>query len=211
MSEIDRILEIYEKQASTYDIMNSFMERVFSKGRTIFSLLRGKILEIGVGTGENLKFYHPSANITAFDWSPQMIYQTKMKVKRLKLDNVKNFVIGDIQKLNNYFETNSFDFITSTCVFCSVPDPIKGLQEVAKVMKRSGKLVQIEHGISNFRLLNLLMRAFDPITTNTRGFHLIRNQIGNLKTAGFEVIHEWSLDPTGIIKMIISKPKIFKN
>lgn len=211
MSEIDPILEIYEKQAPTYDIMNSLMERIFSKRRTIFSLLRGKILEIGVGTGENLKYYHPSANITAFDWSPQMIYQTKMKVKRLKLYNVKNFIIGDIQKLDNYFESNSFDFVTSTCVFCSVPDPIKGLQKVAKVMKRTGNLVQIEHGISNFKLLNIFMKYFDQITANTRGFHLTRNIIRNLERAGFEIIHEWSLDPAGIVKIVISKPNIFKN
>ncbi len=207
MSDIDPILEIYDRQAPTYDIMNSLMERLFSKGRTIFSLLRGKILEVGVGTGENLKYYHPSANITVFDWSPQMIRQTKMKVKRLELHNIKNFVIGDIQKLNNYFEPNSFDFITSTCVFCSVPDPLKGLQEIAKVLKSSGKFVQIEHGISNSKLLNIFMRAFDPITANMRGFHLTRNTLNNLERAGFSVIHEWSLDPAGIIRVIISKPK----
>ncbi|MFX1593948.1 MAG: class I SAM-dependent methyltransferase [Promethearchaeota archaeon] len=208
MSEIDPILEIYDKQAPTYDIMNSLMESIFSKGRTIFSLLRGKILEIGVGTGENLKYYHPSANITAFDWSPQMIHQTKMKVKTLELHNVKNFIIGDIQKLDDYFETKSFDFVTSTCVFCSVPDPIKGLQEVSLVLKPSGRLVQIEHGISNFKLLNFLMKPLDPITATMRGFHLTRNTPQNLEKAGFKIIHEWSLDHAGIVRVIISKPKI---
>ncbi len=210
MSKINPILEIYDKQAPTYDIMNSFMERVFSKGRRIFSLLRGKILEIGVGTGENLKYYHPSANITAFDWSSQMICQTKIKVNRLELNNVKNYVVGDIQNLNKYFETNSFDFVTSTCVFCSVPDPIKGLQKVAKVMKKSGKLVQIEHGISYFKLLNFFMKSFDSITVNMRGFHLTRNTPRNLERAGFKIFHEWSLDPAGIVRVIISKPKLFK-
>ncbi len=211
MEKIHPTLKIYDRQATSYDTMNSMMENLFSKGRTMFNILRGKILEVGVGTGENLKYYHSSAKLTVFDWSLQMIQQAKMKVKRLGLKNVKNFVIGDIQGLSNYFEPNSFDYITSTCVFCSVPDPFKGLKEVAKVLHPSGKLVQIEHGISNFRLLNLFMSAFDPITANIRGFHLTRNTLRNLKMAGFEVIHEWSLDPAGIVKVIISKPKLFKN
>ncbi|MHA2039368.1 MAG: class I SAM-dependent methyltransferase [Promethearchaeota archaeon] len=210
MEKIHPTLKKYDKQATSYDTMNVMMENLFSKGRPIFNLLRGKILEVGVGTGENLRYYHSSAKLTVFDWSPQMIQQAEKKMKRLKLKNVKNFVVGDIQRLSNYFKPNSFDFVTSTCVFCSVPDPIKGLKEITKVLNPSGKLVQIEHGISNLRLLNLFMRVFDPITANTRGFHLTRNILRNLKMAGFEVIHEWSLDPAGIVKVIISKPKFFK-
>ena len=210
MEKIHPTLKLYDKQAASYDTMNSMMENLFSKGRTMFNILRGKILEVGVGTGENLKYYHSSAKLTVFDWSPQMILQTKMKVKRLGLRNVKNFVIGDIQRLSNYFEPNSFDYVTSTCVFCSVPYPIKGFKEISKALHPSGKLVQIEHGISNFRLLNLFMRAFDPITANVRGFHLTRNTLSNLETAGFEVIHEWSLDSAGIVKVIISKPTFSK-
>ncbi|MFW9971359.1 MAG: class I SAM-dependent methyltransferase [Candidatus Odinarchaeota archaeon] len=210
MSEIDPILEIYDKQASNYDIMNSFMERIFSKERNIFSLLRGEILEVGVGTGENLKYYHPSANITAFDWSPQMIRHAAKKVRYLGFQNIKEFIVGDIQKLDEYFLPNSFDFVTSTCVFCSVPNPIKGLQKVARVMKKSGRLVQIEHGISNFKLLNILMKGFDPITSNMRGFHLTRNIKDNLEKAGFKIIREWSIDAAGIIRVVISKLKLSK-
>jgi ubiquinone/menaquinone biosynthesis C-methylase UbiE len=156
-----------------------------------------------------LKYYHPSANITAFDWSSQMMDQAAKKVRDLGLLNIKRFVVGDIQQLEKYFLPNSFDFIASTCVFCSVPDPIKGLQKVAKVFKRSGRLVQIEHGISNFKLLNIFMKGLDPITANMRVFHLTRNIQHNLERAGFKIIREWSLDAAGIIRVVISKPKLF--
>jgi ubiquinone/menaquinone biosynthesis C-methylase UbiE len=207
MEKIHPTLKIYDRKAASYDKMNTIIENLFSKGRKIFNLLRGKILEVGVGTGENLKHYHSSAKLTVFDWSPQMIEQAKMKIKRLGLKNVKNFVIGDIQRLSNYFELNSFDYVTSTCVFCSVPDPIRGFKEITKVLHPSGKLVQIEHGISNY----LFMKAVDPITANMQGFHLTRNTLRNLERVGFEIIHEWSLDPLGIVKVIVSKPKLFKN
>jgi ubiquinone/menaquinone biosynthesis C-methylase UbiE len=206
MEKIHPTLKIYDSHATSYDTMNSMMETLFSKGRAIFNLLRGNILEVGVGTGENLKHYHSSAKLTVFDWSPRMIEQAKMKIKRLGLKNVKNFVIGDIQRLSIYFEPNSFDYVTSTCVFCSVPDPVKGFKKIAQVLRPSGKLIQIEHGVSNFKLLNLFMRVLDPITANTQGFHLTRNTLTNLEKGGFKVIHKWSLDPAGIVKVIISKP-----
>jgi ubiquinone/menaquinone biosynthesis C-methylase UbiE len=211
MEELHPTLKIYNKQAASYDKMNSMMEYLFSKGRKIFSSLKGKILEVGVGTGENLKYYNSSSELTVFDWSNKMIHQAKSKVKRLGLENVKNFLIGDIQRLSHHFKPNSFDYVTSTCVFCSVPDPISGLKEITKVLNPNGKLVQIEHGISNFGLLNLFMKVIDPITSKMRGFHLTRDILSNLETAGFEIIHEWSIDPAGIIKVIVSKPKLFRN
>ncbi len=211
MEKIHPTLRIYDRKANSYDKMNSMMEKLFSKGRKIFNLLRGNMLEVGVGTGENLKHYHSSAKLTIFDWSSQMIEQAKMKIQRLGLRNVKNFVIGDIQRLSKYFKLNSFDYVTSTCFFCSVPDPIRGFKKITKVLHPSDKLIQIEHGISNFRLLNLYMKVLDPITANMQGFHLTRNTLRNLEKVGFEIIHEWSLDPAGIVKVIISEPKLFKN
>lgn len=59
-------------------------------------------------------------------------------------------------------------------------------------------------------LLNLFVRAFDPITANLRGLNLTRNTLSNLERAGFEVIHEWSLDSAEIVKAIISKPSTIK-
>ena len=205
MSKVHPTLRVYDKQANYYDIMNSPMERFFSKGRKVFSLLRGNILELGVGTGLNLSYYHPSTNVTALDWSSQMVNQARAKVRRLRLHHIKKIVVGDIMELDKHFKPHTFDFVTSTCVFCSVPDPIKGLQEIAKILKPSGFLVQIEHGLSNFRIINFFMKFFDPFIVKWRGFHITRNTLKNLKIAGFETIHQWSLDPTGIIRVIISK------
>lgn len=205
MSKFHPTLKIYDRIALTYDRQNSMMEFLFSKGRKIFSLLRGNILEVGVGTGINLQYYHPTTNVTAIDWSPRMVHQAKIKVIDKNLHHVKQIMVGDIMELSKYFKSHSFNFITSTCVFCSVPNPIKGFQEIAKLLKPTGFLVQIEHGLSNFWILNGFMRLFDPITAKWRGFHLTRNTIKNVKLAGFTTIYQWSLDPAGIIRVIISK------
>jgi ubiquinone/menaquinone biosynthesis C-methylase UbiE len=202
------VLEVYDKHASTYDKRTSMMEKFFhDKVSKIFKLLHGEVLEVGVGTGNNLKNYNNSTNITALDWSPRMILYTKLKVKKLNLTNIRDFVVGDVQKLDEYFQASSFDFIVSRCVFCSVPNPVKGLNQIAKALKPNGKLIQIEHGKSNFTPLNWLMKAIDPFTLKAEGFHIKRDHLKNLDRAGFKLLKQWTLDPAGIFKVIIAQYK----
>ena len=205
MSNSHPVLRLYDKQADSYDRWNSMMERIFSKGRKIFSKLKGDILEVGAGTGINLPYYGSHARVTVFDWSPKMLFQARLRTKNNNLKIIKNFVIGDIQELKKHFLNTSFDFITSTCVFCSVPDPIRGLKELAKVLKPSGRLVQIEHGISYFKPINLIMGLFDKLTTKLLGFHLTRNIILHLEKSGFKVLYEIPLDRFGIVRLIVSE------
>ncbi|MHA1266810.1 MAG: class I SAM-dependent methyltransferase [Candidatus Helarchaeota archaeon] len=199
-------MEIYDREAENYDQWANMMEVLFAKGRSIFGLLKGVILEVGTGTGINLQYYNSEAQVIASDWSPRMVEKTRLRIKKLGLKNIKQVVIADIQALGQYFEPNTFDFVTSTCVFCSIPNPIKGLQEITKVLKPKGKLVQIEHGLSNFPFINIGLRILDPLTTRARGFHLARNTPNNLKIAGFQILHQILIDPAGIARILISRP-----
>ena len=197
--------KIYDDEAGMYDLFNAPMEMMFKKGRRLFSALRGRIFEIGVGTGTNLQYYHPSAEIYAMDWSPNMILQARLKIHRYRLKNIKWLRTGDAQTVSSQFPANYFDYVTSTCVFCSVPDPIKGLKEILKILKPGGKFIQLEHGLSNNRVINVGMRAVDPLTYKHRGVHIARNHLAILQKAGFEVLHMRDLDLLGITKAIISR------
>ena len=205
MSNFNPVLKLYDKQADSYDSWNFMMERIFSKGRKIFASLKGEILEVGAGTGLNLPFYGPHAQVTVFDWSPRMIFQAKLRTRNYNLKVIKKFVRGDIQELNKHFSNASFDYITSTCVFCSVPDPVRGLKELVRILKPSGRLVQIEHGISYFKPINLILKLFDKVTTKWLGFHLTRNIIINLEKSGFRILYEIPLDRFGIVRLIVSE------
>lgn len=204
---VPQALRIYDRRAGSYDkSWNSMMDTFIAKWRKIYSQIEGKVLEVGSGTGNNLPFYNSKSKVTASDWSPHMVEKAQSKVNRLKLKNIERVIVADIEKLSDYFEPHSFDYVTSTCVFCSVPHPVKGLQEVAKVLHPSGKLIQIEHGISNNVILNLGLKLLDPLSSRMQGLHVTRNIAQLLRRSGFTIDKVYSLDRFGIFHLIVSHP-----
>jgi ubiquinone/menaquinone biosynthesis C-methylase UbiE len=182
------------------------MNRMITRQRQIFGRLHGRILEIGTGTGANLTYYARDSEVIATDWSENMVKVAKSKVKGLQLTQIKKIVVADAQQLSHLFPPQSFDFITSTCVFCSIPEPLQALREIKTILKPSGKLVQIEHGLSRIALLNWGMRVFDPLFVKLNGAHITRNHQHNLKRAGYQIIRSHRIDPLGIMQIIISQP-----
>lgn len=83
------------------------------------------------------------------------------------------------------FDDNTFDTILTSCVFCSVPDPVKGLKEIRRVCKKDGKIIMLEHMRSNKKLVGKLMDAVNFIPLNIWGANINRRTIENLKKAGF--------------------------
>ncbi len=116
----------YNRIAPVYDLMEILVERSrYSKWRELlWSKVEGKdILEVGVGTGKNFPYYPANAEITAIDFSEKMLNRARQKAEEY---NVKvDLQQADVQNLS--FEDDTFDTVVATFVFCSVPDPVKGL------------------------------------------------------------------------------------
>jgi phosphatidylethanolamine/phosphatidyl-N-methylethanolamine N-methyltransferase len=119
----------YNRIAPLYDLMETVVERSsYGKWRALlWSKVEGThILEVGVGTGKNFPFYPADAQITAIDFSEKMLKRAQERATRLK---VKVYLEQmDVQNLD--FPDNTFDTVVASFVFCSVPDPARGLMEV---------------------------------------------------------------------------------
>lgn len=198
-------LDIYNKRAAKYDSQTKTMESFVSKEKQVFHFLKGKILEVGTGTGLNLKYYNSSAEVYAIDWSPNMVRLAQRKVKELNLNNIVEIKVADVQELEEIYRSQFFDFVTARCVFCSVPNPVKGLKQIAKILKPNGKLIQLEHGLSKLSIINLGLNSLDPIVSKRFGLHINRDHVENLKQAGFQILYQKFLEPTKIFRLIISK------
>lgn len=131
--------------------------------RRLFSTLRGEVLELGVGTGRNLPIYGPDARVTALDIERDLLWTARARSG----DRDVRLMIADAQRLPVPGAT--FDYVTSTLVFCSIPDPRLALDEVARVLRPDGRLLQIEHTRTNHALPDAGLHAIAPLWTIVAG------------------------------------------
>jgi phosphatidylethanolamine/phosphatidyl-N-methylethanolamine N-methyltransferase len=174
----------YDRIAPIYDALEWIMEFRFRHWRRdVWRDVNSdeRILELGVGTGKNIPFYPTGAQITAIDISERMLERAKKKAAGLgrKVD----LEVADAQSLP--FPNSAFDTVVATFVFCSVPDPVKGLREAQRVLKGGGRIVMLEHVLSERPILRRLMQWLDPVTHHVWGAHIDRETVANVKRAGF--------------------------
>lgn len=173
----------YSRIAKFYDKMEEMM--MFNNYRKeVVEKAQGNILEVGIGTGENLKYYRKDQKVTGIDFSPGMLKIAKEKAEVVSMD--VELLEMDIQKMN--FPKNSFDTIVSTCVFCTVPDPIAGLREALRVLKPGGKAIFLEHMKSRNRVLNILLYTMNIFSRLILGTSMVRKTQENIESVGFKVV-----------------------
>lgn len=200
----EKIRARYDRLSPYYDHMELLLEKVaFSRWRRkVFESLDGEaILEVGVGTGKNVDFYPVGKSITAIDFSRGMLSRARRKAesKGVKVD----LVDMDVQDLR--FRDQSFDTIFGTFVFCSVPDPIKGLREIKRVCKKGGRIVFLEHVRPGSALLGKIFDLLNPITVKFMGVNINRDTVANAKRAGLNVLEEKNL-LRDVVKLVVANP-----
>jgi len=190
----------YNRIAPVYDFMESLVERSRYSGwrQLLWSKVEGQIiLEVGVGTGKNFPFYPLGLDMTAIDFSEKMLDRAREKAKKQDIEIALRQM--DVQNLS--FEDDTFDTIVSTFVFCSVPDPIKGLKEIKRVCKPDGKVLLLEHVLSANRFLAFLMNIVNPLVVRTMGPHINRKTVENVSISGLKLEKVTDL-AAGIFKLI---------
>lgn len=193
----------YQRIAPIYDQMEMLAEKRHDPWRErLWSMVVGpEVLEVGVGTGKNMPYYPPGMQITAIDLTPGMLERAEKRARDL---NVRvDLSLGDVQNL--VFPADTFDTVLATCVFCSVPDPVLGLQEVLRVAKLGGLALFIEHVRSENLLLGALMDLVDPLVVRMMGPHINRRTVQNVRHAGLQISRVKDLGMGGIFKLIVAR------
>lgn len=194
----------YDRIAPFYDAMEWFTERsAFQKWRKhLWSHVpAGRVLEVGVGTGKNMPYYPPGAQVTAIDLSERMLAQARRRAQALGLDVDLRHM--DAQHLA--FPDDAFDAVVATFVFCSVPDAVQGLQELGRVTRPEGDIWLLEHVRVDKPVIGRLMDVLNPIVVRIVGANINRRTVENVQRAGLELVEVENLRGE-LVKLIHARP-----
>jgi SAM-dependent methyltransferase len=192
----------YDRIAPVYDALEWMMEwRASRWRRDLWARAEaGRILELGVGTGKNIRHYPKERDVVAFDISEKMLVRARRKAARYS--SPVELGLGDAQALS--YPDASFDVVVATFLFCSVPDPVLGLSEALRVLKPGGQLLLLEHVLSRRAALRRIMQWLDPIPFHIWGAHIDRDTADAVRAAGFVDVREANLS-LDVVKRIEAK------
>jgi SAM-dependent methyltransferase len=173
--------------AATYDLVNRGAERrVLSRVRPLIAgEARGRVLEIGAGTGANFPYYRHLDRLVATEPDPYMARRARARAEELGLRLELHPEPAEALP----FRDAAFDSVVVTLVLCTVDDPWRSLAEIRRVLAPDGTFRFVEH----VRGEGWLGRAHDLIEPVWRRFgggcHPNRRTLETIKAAGFHVIH----------------------
>ena len=176
--------------AAIYDRMMADTEEAGLREhrRALLAAARGRVLEIGAGTGLNVDHYGPEATELVFtEPEPAMAKRLRARLQRGEV------VEASAERLP--FEDDSFDTVVSTLVLCTVPDQDRTLAEVRRVLKPDGRLLFLEHVRSHDAKSAKWQDRFTPVWRMIgHGCHPNRDTAAALTRNGFQLeLETWRM------------------
>jgi ubiquinone/menaquinone biosynthesis C-methylase UbiE len=147
----------------------------------------GRVLEIGIGAGPNLKFYPPRVKeILALEPSTKL---TEMARRRATDSSIcVTFLEASAEAIP--LEGSSVDTVVMTWTLCSIADASEALREMRRVLKPSGQLLFVEHGQAPEESVRKWQDHLTPVWKRIAGgCHLNRPIPALLERAGFHITH----------------------
>lgn len=146
--------------------------------------LTGVVLEIGVGTGQNLSYYRKAERVWAIEPDPERA----AAARRIGAQAAVPVEVRTAAAESLPFDDAAFDHVVSSLVFCSVSEPPRALAEIGRVLKPGGTLHMVEHIRPDASWLAALFSAVTPTWSRfANNCHLDRPTLELLRTSGWEV------------------------
>src|SRR5450759_4544130 len=152
----------------------------------VVATARGRVLEIGVGSGLNLPLYGKQVELVyGIDPSPRLLAIAR---RRAAASGVPvELLLGSAIAIP--LADDTVDTVVMTWTLCSIPDPLAALREMRRVLKPHGKLLFVEHGLSPEAGIERWQHRLTPVWCHIAGgCHLDRKMDDLIRAAGFDLL-----------------------
>jgi ubiquinone/menaquinone biosynthesis C-methylase UbiE len=179
-------MSFYEDRVLPYLVDWSMRQPTFKEYRgRVLSTAEGCVLEIGVGSGLNLPFYGDAVrHVIGLEPSPKLLSMAR------RAGNATSRSIELLQASAEAIplENESVDTVVSTWTLCSIPDVMRALSEMRRVIKADGRLLFVEHGLSSDPHVRRWQDRLTPLWKRVGGgCHLNRPIAQLIASAGFRL------------------------
>ena len=173
--------------ALTYDRQTAKVEKVFlgALREGLLAGVGGRVLEIGAGTGANLRFYGPEVESLALT-EPEPPMMRRLQQRAVDLAPAATILRAPAEDLP--FEDDTFDVAVSTLVLCGVSDQPRALRELRRVLRPGGELRFLEHVRADDAKLARHQDRMNGINRLVVRCECNRSTLDTIQAAGFEIV-----------------------
>jgi ubiquinone/menaquinone biosynthesis C-methylase UbiE len=196
----------YRRIAPLYDLLDLPFEyaRYRPLRRLLFAGLSGRLLDAGVGTGRNIPFYPPGAEVTGIDGSPEMLARAMRR--RARTGATVELLERDVRATG--LPDDAFDAVVASFLFCVLPEPDQrpALRELARVCKATGEIRLLEDTRPRAPFRRALTRIWEPWVRWAYGASFDRDVARHVPAAGLELV-EARFVVDELVRYVVARPR----
>ncbi|PYS13662.1 MAG: SAM-dependent methyltransferase [Acidobacteria bacterium] len=181
-------MSIYQDRVLPYLIHLSMRQGNLATYRQrLLSAAEGRILEIGVGSGHNFRYYSERANhVIGLDPSPKLLSMARETIRSQAFPFPVELLQASAEAIP--LRSGSLDTVVTTWTLCTIPNVTSALAEMCRVLKPDGRFLFVEHGLSPDPAVRRWQDRLTPIWKRiSGGCHLNRAISQLVQDAGFRI------------------------
>ena len=161
------------------------MEGFQNKRSQIVPMAHGRVLEIGIGSGLNFEHYNFDKIDEIVGVDPAVSSIAIARSRSSQYNSKISFIESSAESIA--LESSSFDCVVVGYSLCTIPEPLKALAEARRLMKPTGSLLFMEHGLAPEQNIQKWQHRLTPGWKKIAGGCNLNRDIADLISAsGFQ-------------------------
>ena len=200
---IRKVQRIYDRNPELYHraMQSRFTEWMLGgRRRKVGETVRGRVLDVGFGTGLSVAEYPADVQVVGIDVSAGMLAIGR----RFARDTGHEAEVEVMDAEHMAFDDGVFDSVAFNLCLCTIPNPGAAIREALRVVRPGGPMVFLEHVRSHLLPVALVQEAINPVMVGWQADHFNRRTADVVRRCGVEVlsVDRWWL---GVFNLIVGR------